>query len=236
MSAPIYIPKVQLLIPNDPLVLVYPRALNHLAFRYHVSWAVQKRRPNLEGIQRLRVYQAVQAVSLIESSYGQGWKPPGNGSNNTGAVQCPDCGENCFEYTDTHPNADGTSTKYRVCFKKYTSLIDGVADQMLYQFRFPETFDACIQGNLYGVSFGMHKSGYYEGFGKTKEERIMGHYGAMKRAVTTIAAGCGEAVQFFETIPGDVPVNPMTSVSSKDSGKTIAAMVTVFGLLKLLSK
>lgn len=237
MSAPIYVPKVQLLIPNDPLVLIFSRALNHLAFRTHVALAVSRRFPSITGVARIRVYQATQAVCLIESSYAQGWKPPGNGSNNTGAVQCPGCGENCFEYTDTHPNVDGTSTKYRVCFKRYASLVEGIMDQMLYEYRLPETLDACIQGNLYGVSFGMHKSGYYEGFGKTKEERIAGHYGAMKRAVTNIAAGCGEAVQFFETVPGSSPgISPMANATSKDSGKTIAAMVTVFGLLRLLSK
>jgi hypothetical protein len=230
MSA--YIPIVQTLLPNNP-VLIYYRALNHLAFRPHVVKAVYSRFPNLTGNSLIAVWQAVQAVALIESSYGQGWKPPGNGSNNTGAVQCPGCGDNCFEYVDSHPNPDGSSTKYRVCFKRYASLVDGLRDQIMYEFRLPETLDACMEGNLYGVSFGMHKSGYYEGFGATKEERIMNHYNAMKKAVVAIAAGCNERVAFYETVT-PTPMQQPSTVEPKNN--TIPSLILGISVLRWLLK
>jgi len=33
-----------------------------------------------------------------------------------------------FEYVDTHPNADGTSTKYAARFRAYPTQLDGWAD------------------------------------------------------------------------------------------------------------
>jgi hypothetical protein len=54
--------------------------------------------------------QLAQAVGAIESSYGQGWKGTGKGSNNWGAVQTKGPG---FSYQDSRPTAEGQK-KYMI--------------------------------------------------------------------------------------------------------------------------
>src|ERR1044071_764272 len=73
----------------------------------------------------------IQLISALESQYAKGWKGAGVGSWNMGAVQAghaPCNPATSFEYTDSHPNADGTSTKYTICFKKYAGPVEGMAD------------------------------------------------------------------------------------------------------------
>lgn len=92
----------------------------------------------------LSAIQAAQAVAILESSYGLGWKGAGKGSNNWGAVQSnppkhsgglkpifwqdehPDtsvfsCPAGTFLRTDSHPSG----RRYWVCFRKYESPLAG---------------------------------------------------------------------------------------------------------------
>lgn len=203
--------------------------MKHADFRRIVETAWMRRRPGVA--MPLGVLQATQVVSFKESGYGQGWKPPGNGSNNTGAVQAPKgTPENSFEYNDTHPNPDGTSTTYTTRFKKYASLEDGVYDQIGCQFANPETLQAAINGSLWGVSAGMRKSGYYEGKGATQEDRIRGHFNWIRPGVIEIAQALNEPVMFYD-IAGRPPPSSQTA---QQSFSALGPILTGIGLMRWL--
>jgi putative peptidoglycan binding protein len=142
--------------------------------------------------------QAAQGVGLLESHYGQGWKGAGAGSKNWGAVQKkrPPCDETSFLYTDTHPNADGTSTAYSVCFWRYATDAEGAAGLMRVMYgtveRPKKALERARAGDLYGVSAAMRAAGYYEGFGKTQADRIANHFRALSNCVRAICAELNE--------------------------------------------
>lgn len=148
----------------------------------------------------------------IETGFSRRWGQAGQRSNNAGAVQSgrPPCNPSTsFIYTDTHPNPDGTSTPYSICFKKYPTLVDGVADvaRIMYreirvgaEYRRP-ALDAAMIGDLYGVSAGMRAQGYYEGFGRTQAERIGNHHRALENAVRVVAIALGEPMPGGKIIP-----------------------------------
>ena len=126
-------------------------------------------------------------VSCLETSHGEGWKGAGKGSHNQGAIQCGSGwkGER-FSYTDTHPNADGSSTPYRIDFRKYATELDGWVD--LVQVAFvnrgrAKVREAAALGNTLGVSQALHDTGYYEGFGPTVASRIQNHFRSLSRAI-----------------------------------------------------
>ena len=145
--------------------------------------------------------QVCQGVDWLETNYGRGWKGAGVGSKNRGAVQAgvPPCNPSTsFIYTDTHPNPDGSSTTYSICFKKYATDEEACADMIRYIVGTASkpkknVLDACAAGNLWGVSAGMRANGYYEGFGKTQTERIQNHMNALSAAIKRRCAETGEA-------------------------------------------
>lgn len=139
-------------------------------------------------------------VACLETSYGDGWKGAGKGSFNQGAIQCGSGWKgDRFYYVDTHPNADGTSTPYRVDFRKYPTMLDGWVDlcKVVFVNRGRSIVRTAAQAlDWLGVSRGLHKTGYYEGFGKTVEDRIANHNRALVRA---IAKADGAAAPVIET-------------------------------------
>jgi len=142
--------------------------------------------------------QAEQGVSWIETRDGTAWKTAGQGSNNMGAIQSsrPPCDlGTSFQYVDTHPNPDGSSTPYTICFAKYPTPqagFDALAREVYV--KRPSVLAAASSGNLYNVSAALHATRYYEGFGKTIADRIENHYQAMRSAVLAIAGALGEPV------------------------------------------
>lgn len=159
--------------------------------------------------------QCLQAVASLESGYGQYWKPPGDGSFNLGAIQAGSSwsGET-FVYTDTHPNPDGTSTPYRVAFRKYPSLVAGAEDLVRVVYRNKgrnqKVLPPASKGDTHGFSAGLYDTGYYEGFGKDgpdpgespREERIANHHRAV---VASIRA---QALALTEPLPADIAALP----------------------------
>ena len=126
-------------------------------------------------------------IGCLETSYSDGWKGSGVGSNNMGAIQCGSSwkGER-FSYVDTHPNADGTSTRYQIDFRKYATPLDGWTDlcKVAYVNRGRASVRAAaIARDWYGMSKSLHDTGYYEGYGKTVADRIQNHYRALSRAI-----------------------------------------------------
>lgn len=145
---------------------------------------------------RVCVLQALAGVAWLETQYASGWGKAGAGSWNFGAIQSgrtPCDPSRSFEYTDTSPKPDGTSTPYRICFRKYASPLEGAADlvRVMYQKR-PLVLAAAESGELYDVSTALYDTVYYQGFGKTREARIRHHHTALLSAVTRIARSLRE--------------------------------------------
>lgn len=163
---------------------------------YKAFLRVMKREPTLAEL------QMVQAVAAAETNYGKGWKGAGVGSNNWGAIQCCKpkdgvCPPNSFLYEDTHPLPDGTNEKYQICFKSYATPEDGAADLIYHIFvkRRSAVLPAVASGSLWGFSEAMYNTGYYEGHGKTKEDRIAGHVKFLQRRLDQITKALGEEQQ-----------------------------------------
>jgi len=126
-------------------------------------------------------------VAWLETNYGAGWKGAGKGSRNLGAEQCGAgwTGKR-FSYVDTHPNADGTNTQYKVDFRAYDS--DEEAWVALCEIVFINrgrviVRAAAMDRDWYAMSAALHSTGYYEGYGKTVADRINNHYRALSKAV-----------------------------------------------------
>lgn len=128
---------------------------------------------------------AVLLVGGLESLWGTAWKPPGNGSHNWGAMQAgrdwKKAERKTFTYTDTHPNSDGTSTPYQTAFKWYESDLEAALD--LYSWMADRDIDAHLRATptVECLSRQLKAKGYYEGHGKTHEERVQNHIKAASR-------------------------------------------------------
>jgi hypothetical protein len=126
-------------------------------------------------------------VAFLETGYGRGWSGPGKGSFNMGAIQAgPKWTGDVFVYVDTHPNPDGTSTRYEARFRKYPTEEAGWADlaRIVFVSNGRKTvYEAAKDGDLFGVSTALHRTGYYEGFGATVAARVANHHKALRRAV-----------------------------------------------------
>jgi hypothetical protein len=144
-----------------------------------------------------------QGIGLLETSYSFGWHGAGIGSNNVGADQAgrPPCNPaSSFLYTDTHPNPDGSSSTYSICFKKYPDIghgFAGLARIMYEQMSVKPDLEhnvrkAANAGDIHGVSLALYNNGYYEGFGATPAIRVANHYRNLRADINTIAFANGE--------------------------------------------
>jgi hypothetical protein len=176
--------------------------MNHQEARDHVVEGFTRtfgRTPTLPEAQIL------QGIGWLETQYGAGWHGAGAGSHNWGAIQsgrAPCNPATSFEYTDTSPNPDGTSTPYRICFRKYPDDDAGAADlaRVAYQRR-PTVLAAASAGDIMGASTALYDTTYYQGFGPTREARIANHYKALLAAVQRIAGALGEPMPDGSAIP-----------------------------------
>lgn len=177
--------------------------------------------------------QVAHGIGILESNCGAGWKGAGVGSNNWGAVQKsrPPCDiADSFLYTDTHPNPDGTSTKYSVCFWKYPTPAAGAAGLMRVAFGSKEkprkALKRAAAGDIYGVSAAMRAAGYYEGFGKTQADRIANHFKALSNAVRGLCATLGEPFPTGKPTVGGNIVTLVQKVLVKSVNATIRRGMT----------
>lgn len=157
----------------------------------------------------------VQAIALLESGYGAGWKGDGVGSWNMGAVQAgsPPCDPaTSFLYADSHPNDDGSSTQYQWCYRKYPTPEAGmqaVANILYNQMHVDPT-------SIEAVSTQMYDKHYYEGFGATREERIATHVKALTRGLERITTALDE------------PMPPATG-GAPHEGEDLSSMPWILG-------
>ncbi len=136
--------------------------------------------------------QAVQAIALHETGYGQ--LGPFSGSHNWGGVQVPgsqgatECGPGGFLWHDTTPRPDGSDERYSVCFRTYADDVAGASDVVrnLTATR-PKTFAALATGDADRIAGAMYIEHYYEEHGKTPAERIARYAQALSRRAADVA-------------------------------------------------
>jgi peptidoglycan hydrolase-like protein with peptidoglycan-binding domain len=139
------------------------------------------------------------AIAILETGFGRGWRSEtGKSSNNLGAIQYrtpkqlgyvppypdPSHDGGGFLYTDSSPKSDGSSQRYSVYFRIYPDLPSAAKDlaRVGYAIHGRESVRAAAErGDLAGVSAALHRTGYYEGFGKTVADRIANHHKALVR-------------------------------------------------------
>ena len=132
--------------------------------------------------------QLLQAVGLMETSYSSGWKEgQGRGSHNWGAVQKGSWTGATFQTIDTRPSSDGTSTEYIATFRAYPSDLEGAKDMIRIATRTEQEKAALVAGDLDAFSAALYAARYYEGHGKTPEERVANHQAWLLKGAKQIA-------------------------------------------------
>lgn len=173
--------------------------------------------------------QCLQAVAWLETNYGASWKGAGVGSFNMGAIQKGGWLGAVFTYTDTHPNADGTSTPYQIGFRKYSNAVAGFQDLCKVVYVNFETrkkaLECASKGDTLGFSTWLHHyPAYFEGFGKDDAERIAHHHNAVLSAIKLQCASLGEPMP--ETAPLPI-IHPALLIGAK--GQAVEAWQRIVG-------
>lgn len=181
------------------------------------AWAIAGTEAALGREPTLLEVQFVQAVALLESGYGAGWKGDGVGSWNMGAVQAgkPPCDPSMsFLYQDSHPQDDGSSVTYEWCYRKYPTPEAGMQDvaRILYDQM------AITPTSIQAVSTQMYDKHYYEGFGATREERIAKHIDALNNGLEKITTALDE------------PMPPHSVQDENEAGGDSTGMLWFFGV------
>lgn len=141
-----------------------------------------------------KVVQGLMAVSRHETCFSE--CKPFVGAHNYGAIQCGvvadkagKCPANCIPARDTSPTATGASIAYLGCFRAKPSAEEGIADFVkLMTVQRPLIAEALPSGDARAIAWAMRKSYYFEGFGKTQEERVENYAKAIARNATANAA------------------------------------------------
>ena len=136
----------------------------------------------------------LEAVALHETTFGKGWRPPGNTSNNMGALQADASWTgDTFDYSDTHPTDTGGAVAYAQKFRAYPTALEGWKDLVreLY-IRRSSVRQAAQNGNVLDVATAMRRTKYYEGQGASQSERIRNYAQALADSLLemdTVAKG-----------------------------------------------
>lgn len=140
---------------------------------------------------------AVRCISWHESNYGGGWKPPGVGSNNWGAItkRMP-CDESTgFMYQDSKPDGNGGVITYRTCFRRYPTPEAGALDVIKVALK-PNVRALIATKGLRGCAEGMFANHYYTGVASTPEANIAAYTKALENAKRAILAETKERDPF----------------------------------------
>lgn len=118
-------------------------------------WAYETAKRALPSIAEPGIQYLV-TVARGEGFYGKGWKGPGVGSNNWGAVQGKG---NAGSFPNQDHHADGKA--YTGEFKKYLTPEDGAKDMAKVLLK-PNVLNALSNGDLEGAVKAQHANGYFE--------------------------------------------------------------------------
>lgn len=142
--------------------------------------------------------QFAHAVAELETSCGDGWADPEHDkASNFGAIQAGGSWTGpTFTHRDSSPQPDGSNRWYLTKFRSYQTPVDGAVDlvRVVYQARGREkaVLPAAQAGNSLDVSRGLYQTVYFEGHGRTADERIKHHHLALTKALERIARDLGE--------------------------------------------
>lgn len=183
------------------------------------------------------VVQALMAVSRHETCFSD--CKPFVGAHNYGAIQCGaiadkagKCPSNCIPARDTSPTATGASIAYLGCFRAKPSAEEGIADFVrLMTVQRPLIAEALPSGDARQIAWAMRRSYYFEGFGKTQEERVENYATAIAKNAKVNAAQLRQ--ELLVTLPP--PEEEGIGVVDVAAGSTATALV-VAALLKRLTK
>lgn len=183
--------------------------------------------------------QGAQVIARRESGYGAGWKNddkcPNNdceGSNNWGAiirVPCPKGSEaqpDCPPGSFLHLDHRADRSKCWQCFRRYETPEEGAADliRQLYTGRRGSVLNAATRGSLYGMMAAMFDTGYYGGFGTTREERIQSYLKGTYSNLKALASNMGERVALTGTSAPSSGRSPWVTLGA--AAAAVAAVVT----------
>jgi hypothetical protein len=150
--------------------------------------------------------QAVQAIALHETGYGQfGFFPQ---SHNWGAVQCPGtwgastCPAGCVMGKDSTPPpaGQGGAVTKAVCFRSYADDVAGAVDlvRQLTTSR-PRTMKALATGDADQIAGAMYAERYYTGTSKIAAANIAAYAGGIARRASEVAKALRENVRVART-------------------------------------
>jgi peptidoglycan hydrolase-like protein with peptidoglycan-binding domain len=204
--------------------------LSHKDFRALLSEAFRRR---FSREPSRREAQFVHAVAELETSCGDGWADPEHDAAwNFGAIQAGSTwNKRTFIHKDTTPLSDGSSREYITKFRAYDTPIEGAEDlvRVVYQARSRDSsvLPEAQQGDSLGVSRALYQTAYFEGFGRTPEERIGHHHLALTKALERIAR------DLQEPLPdgSDPPELPARVMRQGSQGPDVAWMQRALGIV-----
>jgi len=176
--------------------------------------------------------QFVHAVAELETSCGDGWLDPAHDrANNYGAIQAGGSWTGpTFGHKDSKPTDAGTNDWYDGKFRVYSSPVAGAEDlvKVVYKNRGREhaVLPSAQKGDSKGVSRGLYQTVYYEGFGRTADERIGHHHLALTRALERIARDLREPLPDGSEPPAEAPRVLRLGMTGND----VAAMQLSLGI------
>lgn len=183
------------------------------------------------------VVQALMAVSRHETCFSD--CKPFVGAHNYGAIQCGvvadkagKCPANCIPARDTSPTSTGASIAYLGCFRAKATAEEGIADFVrLMTFQRPLIAEALPSGDARQIAWAMRKSYYFEGFGKTQEERVENYATAIAKNAKVNAA------QLRQELLVSLPPLEEEGIGTVDiaAGSTAAGLL-IAALLKRITK
>lgn len=167
-----------------------------------------------------------QLVGLHETSYGRGWKPPGAGSHNMGAIT----GEGpagFFEYHDSRAGKDGKVIDYVTKFRKYPDDASGLAD-LLNQVLKSNVRAAIQAGSMGKAVAAMYANKYFLGVKPYPSPAVpQGYMAALQKLLPGVENATGhtialqdahrpvdeqEMAQNFSIVTGNQPITPQPVV------------------------
>lgn len=174
------------------------------------------------------VVQSLMAVSRHETCFSE--CKPFIGAHNYGAIQCGvvadkngKCPGGCIPARDTSPTATGASVAYMGCFRVKASVDEGVLDFVrLMVVQRPLIAEALPSGDARQIAWAMRRSYYFEGFGKTQEERVENYAVAILRNAKSNAAQL--RTELLVTLP---PIDPPPPPPSPEEYGVLATILVV---------
>jgi hypothetical protein len=197
----------------------------------------------LGGAPSVRARQLVQAVSAGEGGYGLATYrrlsiPEGvtigttSDSNNWGAVQCGTklpCSPSCFVATDSSPRLITDANPrglYDSCYRRHATPEEGAAAYLKTLVANRAGVRAILEsGSATSMARAMFESGYYEGYGPTKEARIANYAKGIMYNATNLSKALGEPL--LVSLPESSSVPAPGSSASASGGAGAVALVAI---------